>query len=70
MTEHKLDPKYVEDMAEKGRKSLFFLTRAILRFDKMTKHIHKPLDLCGECRIGIIKRALTEEASGISNEKK
>ena len=35
--------KVLEDMAARGRKSLFFLTRAILGFDKMTKDIHLPI---------------------------
>ena len=41
--EYKLDDKTVQDMAARGRKSLFFLSRAILNFDKFTKKIHRPL---------------------------
>jgi len=33
----------IDKIAQKGRESLFFLTRAILGFDKMTKEIHRPI---------------------------
>jgi predicted phage terminase large subunit-like protein len=38
-----LDRKTIEALAAKGRKSLFFFTRAILGFDKLTKDIHRPI---------------------------
>ncbi len=43
MEQFKLKDASVETLARKGRESLFFLTRAILRFDKMTKEIHSPI---------------------------
>ncbi len=43
MPQHILKDEHVEKLAQKGRDSLFFLTRAILKFDKMTTYIHKPI---------------------------
>lgn len=38
-----LDDATIKAIAKKGRESLFFLTRAILAFDKLTKDIHRPI---------------------------
>ena len=38
-----LDQKTIKDLAQKGRESFFFFTRAILGFDKLTTNIHKPI---------------------------
>ena len=38
-----LDDETLKKIAEKGKKSLFFFTRAILGFDKVTKSIHRPI---------------------------
>ncbi len=38
-----LSQKVIQELAAKGRKSLFFLTKAILGFDKFSVEIHKPL---------------------------
>jgi len=38
-----LDPKLIKQLAEKGRKSLFFFARGILGFNKLTKHVHRPI---------------------------
>ena len=33
----------IKELAAAGRKSLYFLAKAILGFDKMTDEIHKPI---------------------------
>ncbi len=43
MSQHQLQEDTIAKLAQKGRESLFFLTRAILGFDKMTKSIHLPI---------------------------
>jgi len=45
MDYHHLQDNSIEDLAQRGRDSLFFFTRAILGFDKMTRSIHKPICL-------------------------
>lgn len=41
--ENRLAQDKIDRIAEKGRKSLFFLARGILGFDKMTETIHLPM---------------------------
>lgn len=38
-----LSQDLIQQLAKKGRESLFFLAKAILGFDKFTKEIHKPI---------------------------
>ena len=41
--ETKLDSKYVKEIKQRGKDSLFFFARGILGFDKLTKEIHRPI---------------------------
>ena len=56
MSETRLSQQDIDKIAEKGRESLFFFTRAILGFDKMAKDIHKPM--CRELEDYTVNRRL------------
>lgn len=43
MNKVKLDPKMIEEIREKGKQSLFFLARFILKFNDLDENIHKPI---------------------------